>query len=80
MATLYAVICRLPETERSARSSHLTAAVDIAELVELDLIFWEVVICQDRNRESWLDFQESLKLNSAFRLLIHLWPFVVNKE
>lgn len=74
MAILYAVICRLPETERSARSSHLTAAVDIAELVELDLVFWEVVICQDRNRESWLDFQESLKL------IIHLWPFVVNKE
>lgn len=76
MATLYAVICRLPETERSACSSHLTAAVDIAELVELDLVFWKVVICQDRNR----DFQESLKLNSAFRLLIHLWPVIVNKE
>lgn len=47
-ATLHAVVARLPEAERSARSSHLTAAVDVAELVELHLVFGEVVIWRDR--------------------------------
>lgn len=45
-----ALILGCSETERSAGSSHLAIAVDVAELVELDLILWQIVIWLDKDR------------------------------
>lgn len=45
---LQAMLSHLPETEGGARPSNLTAAVHVAELVELHLVFREVVIWRNR--------------------------------
>lgn len=40
---LHALLCCTSEAERSAGSSHLPGAVNVAELVELDLVFRQIV-------------------------------------
>ncbi len=49
-AALHALLHWVPEAERRAGSSHLARAVNVAELVELDLIFGQVVIWWDESR------------------------------
>lgn len=45
-AALCILLRWLPETERCARSTDLTGTVHVTELVEVNLILWQVVICR----------------------------------
>lgn len=62
------------ETERSAGSTHPAGAVDVAELVELEVILRQIVIWWDKVRvdliwsEDWL---KTLQSNSNRELYIH---------
>lgn len=66
---LHAWLHRGFKRERSTGSSHLTGVVNVAELVELDLILWQVVISKDKQKNqnfitmtTWQQNQKSCKM------------------